>query len=111
MIDLDVTVRGDGTERIVHLEGTCDIASAPQLRERLTTLRPPDVRNVILELSDLEFIDSTGLGLILGALRRMREAGGTLRVVGAQGAVLRVLEITDLDKVIPMFPDLESARA
>jgi anti-anti-sigma regulatory factor len=48
---------------------------------------------------------------MLGALRRLREAGGSFRMAGAQGAVLRVLEITDLDKVIPMDPNLEAARA
>ena len=110
MNDLDISVRGEGNARVVHLEGTCDLASAPQLREALTELRPPDVSQIIVELSALEFIDSTGLGLILGALRRLREAGGSLRIAGAQGAVLRVLEITDLDKVIPMYPDLATAR-
>ena len=111
MNDLDVTVRGDGTQRTVHLEGTCDLASAPQLREKLLELRPPAVRDLVIDVSGLEFIDSTGLGLLLGAMRRLREAGGTFGLAGATGAVLRVLEITDLDKVFPLFPDIESARS
>jgi anti-sigma B factor antagonist len=111
MNDLDITIRGDGTERTVHLEGTCDLASAPQLREKLTELRPPAVKDLIVDVSGLEFIDSTGLGLLLGAMRRLRESGGSLSIAGATGGVLRVLEITDLDKVIPLFPDIESARA
>ncbi len=111
MTDLDVTVVGEGTDRTIHIEGTCDLASAPKLREALIELRPPDVLHVIVEVSGLEFIDSTGLGLLLGALRRLKEAGGSLKIAGAQGAVLRVLEITDLDKVIPLFADLDAARA
>jgi anti-sigma B factor antagonist len=111
MNDLDITVRGEGAERTVHLEGTCDLASAPQLREKLAELRPPTVRSVVIDVSGLEFIDSTGLGLLLGAMRRLREAGGSLALAGAAGGVLRVLEITDLDKVFPLFPDIESARA
>jgi anti-sigma B factor antagonist len=108
--DLDITVHGDGTERTIHLEGTCDLASAPKLRETLSELRPPDVLHIVVDASGLEFIDSTGLGLLLGSLRRLKEAGGSLKIAGAQGAVLRVLEITDLDKVIQLFPDLDSAR-
>jgi anti-sigma B factor antagonist len=101
--DLDITVRGEGKERTLHLEGTCDLASAPHLRETLTELRPPEVLHVTVEVGGLEFIDSTGLGLLLGTLRRLKEAGGSMQIAGAQGAVRRVLEITDLDKVIPLI--------
>jgi len=111
MNDLDITIHGEGAERTVHLEGTCDLASAPQLREKLAELRPPTVRSLVIDVSGLDFVDSTGLGLLLGAMRRLREAGGSLALAGATGSVLRVLEITDLDKVFPLFPDIESARA
>ena len=112
MTDLDITIRGDGMDRTMHLEGTCDLASAPKLRATLLTeLRPPNALHVVVDVSGLEFIDSTGLGLLLGALRRLREAGGSLKIAGAQGGVLRVLEITDLDKVFPLYPDLDSARS
>src|SRR3954466_1166466 len=111
MIDLDVTVKGEDETRVVHLEGTCDLASAPKLKEALTEIRPPAVMHIVIDVSGLEFVDSTGLGLMLGALRRLREAGGTLKIAGATGAVLRVLEVTDLDKVIPLFPDVETARS
>jgi anti-sigma B factor antagonist len=111
MIDLDITVNGEGAERVLHLEGTCDLASAPKFKEVLTGLRPPGVKSIVIDVSGLEFVDSTGLGLMLGALRRLRESGGTLKIAGAHGAVLRVLEVTDLDKVIPLFPDVETARS
>jgi anti-sigma B factor antagonist len=51
---------------------------------------------------DLDFIDSTGLGVIVGALRRIREGGGELTLAGARGAVQRVLEVTRLDQAIPL---------
>ena len=111
MLDLEINVAGEGTERVVRLGGTCDIASAPKLKETLVSLRPPDVRSVVIDVTELEFVDSTGLGLMLGALRRQREGGGELKIAGAQGAVLRVLEVTDLDKVIPLYPDVAAAQA
>ena len=102
---MDLTIRVDesGTTRVVHLSGSCDLASAPGLRQTLHGLTPPEVQDVILDVTALEFIDSTGLGVVLGAMRRLREGGGSLSIAGADGIVRRVLEITDLDKVIPMI--------
>ena len=101
-MDLTIAVDADGTTRIIRMEGSCDLATAPRLRQTLQPLVPPEVNEVVLDVSALEFIDSTGLGVVLGAMRRLREGGGTLRIAGANGIVRRVLEITDLDKVIPL---------
>ena len=101
-MDLTINVTENGTNRVVRLEGSCDLATAPNLRQTLQPLTPPDVQELTLDVSQLEFIDSTGLGVVLGAMRRLREGGGTLRISGAHGIVKRVLEITDLDKVIPL---------
>ena len=97
-----IEVEGNGTSRTVKLHGECDIASAPGLREVLRPLIPPEVTQLTVDVSGLDFIDSTGLGVIVGALRRLREAGGDLAVSGAKGAVLRVLEVTRLDRAIPL---------
>jgi anti-anti-sigma factor len=70
----------------------------------LAVINPPDVIDVLLDVSDVDFMDSTGLGIVLGLLRRLREGGGSLKIAGAHGAVRRLLELTELDKVIPMVP-------
>jgi anti-anti-sigma factor len=101
-VDLIIRMDEDGTRRNIKLEGSCDLATAPRLRQALHGLVPPHVDEVVLDVSDLDFIDSTGLGVVLGAMRRLREGGGTLTISGAKGIVRRVLEITDLDKVIPL---------
>jgi anti-sigma B factor antagonist len=97
-----VDVDGSGSARTVKLRGECDISSAPHLREVLRPLVPPEVTQLTVDVNGLDFIDSTGLGVIVGALRRLREAGGDLTMTGAQGAVRRVLEVTRLDKAIPL---------
>ena len=107
-MDLSIRITENGTSRVVRLEGTCDLATAPDLRNALQPLIPPGIDEVVIDVSGLEFIDSTGLGVILGAMRRLREGGGQLRIAGAAGTVRRVLEITDLDKVIPLV-DAEPA--
>lgn len=101
-MDLSIRVDESGTRRTVKLEGSCDLATAPRLRQALHALVPPDVDEVVLDVSELDFVDSTGLGVVLGAMRRLREGGGSLSIAGAHGIVRRVLEITDLDKVIPL---------
>ena len=101
-MDLSIRVDENGTTRHVRLSGSCDLATAPALRQTLHGLTPPEVHDVVLDVSELEFIDSTGLGVVLGAMRRLREGGGSLAIAGATGIVRRVLEITDLDKVIPL---------
>jgi len=103
MTDLTIRIEGAGAERTVHLEGTCDLATVPELRQALMPLGPPDVTRLVVNVSQLEFCDSTGLGTILGALRRLREGGGEFAIAGAQGTVLRLLEITGLDRVVPLL--------
>jgi len=87
------------------------MATAPRLQEHLQPLRPPEVTEVVLDLSSLDFLDSTGIAVIVGALKRLREGGGELRVAGASGPVATVFETTGLDRVIPMYPDAGSAHA
>jgi anti-sigma B factor antagonist len=65
-------------------------------------LAPPEVKRLVINVSELEFCDSTGLGTMLGALRRMREGGGEFSIAGAHGTVLRLLQITGLDSIVPL---------
>jgi anti-sigma B factor antagonist len=101
-MDLRVNVIGESSSCTVHLDGTCDLATAPALREALASINPPEVTDVLLDVSDVDFMDSTGLGVVLGLLRRLREANGQLKIAGAHGPVRRLLVITELDKVIPL---------
>ena len=104
MSDLQIRIEAAGTKRVVYLEGTCDLATVPDLRQALMPLGPPEVMELLVDVSLLEFCDSTGLGTMLGALRRMREGGGEFGIAGASGTVLRLLEITGLDAVVPLVP-------
>jgi anti-sigma B factor antagonist len=101
-MELQITIDSEGGQRTVRLEGECDLASAPVLREALRPMVPPEVSEVVIDASQLEFIDSTGLGVILGAHRRLTESGGVLKIAGAKGGVQRVLRVTGLDRAIPI---------
>lgn len=88
---------------VVRLRGELDVAGAPELREVLYPLLERG-NGVVVDCSALEFVDSTGLGVIIGAHKAARERDGALRIRGATGAVAKVLDITGLDEILPIDP-------
>lgn len=95
--DVAVGSGGQDGEWIVVVEGEIDVATSPRLRKELTSLMERGARRIILDLGAMTFIDSSGLGVLVGALRRLREQGGDAIVLrGLQEPVRRVFEITGL---------------
>ncbi len=94
---------------IVSATGEIDLATAPALRERLEACidRGPEV--VVVDLLGVTFMDSTALGVLVGALKRCRQAGGSMRIVVADPRVLKVFEITGLTELFSMFATLDEA--
>lgn len=78
------------------------MASAPALQETLQSLRPPDVTVVVVDASELDFLDSAGLGVLAASYKRLHEDGGQFSISEATEPVRRVLEVSGLDKVIPI---------
>jgi anti-sigma B factor antagonist len=101
--DLSIDVRGTGAERTVVLEGALDLATVPKLKQVLQGLGPPEITRLVVDVGALDFCDSTGLGTMLGALRRMREGNGDFAIAGASGTVMRLLEVTGLDEIVPLI--------
>jgi len=104
---LDVAVSaGDDRERVVTLSGELDAATARDVRESLTELiatAPGTV--VVLDLHELEFIDSTGLGLLVGAQKQARDAGRDLVLGSPRRPVYRALEVAGLVDLFDIRPN------
>jgi anti-sigma B factor antagonist len=94
---------------VVSVFGEVDVATSPDLRERLVQLIGDGANRLVLDLEGVDFLDSTGLGTIIGALKRARTHGGDLRLVCTQARVTRLFEITGLDKAVPLQPSLDAA--
>ncbi|HVW16900.1 MAG TPA: STAS domain-containing protein [Solirubrobacteraceae bacterium] len=95
--------------RVVALAGELHLSTAPELRARLSrviSLRPPAL---IVDLSGVEFIDSTGLSVLLGALRRVERSGGRLALVAGSATVMRLFHITRLDETFAICATREEA--
>jgi anti-sigma B factor antagonist len=106
---LETGDRGDLT--VVTVKGEVDLHTAPSLKESVADLVSSGRSRIAVDLSGVEFMDSTGLGVLIGALKRCREAGGSLALVSPREPVLKVLAITGLDKVFSIHTDVEQASS
>ena len=98
--------RSDGDWMVVYLQGEVDLASAPQVRRGIYELIDQGHHRIAVDLTAVDFMDSTGLGVLIGALKRLREADGALVLAGIRPAVSRVFEITGLDRIFTIHGSL-----
>lgn len=108
--DLSIHVRTtEAGPQVVELAGTLDIATSPTVRGALVEAFERGVHKMIVDLSGLEFIDSTGLGALIGGQRRAKEKGGSIALVVPEGQILRLFRITGLLRTFECYPSLEAA--
>jgi anti-sigma B factor antagonist len=93
---------------ILAVEGEVDLATAPVLRSALVELSERETRRIVIDLSEVTYMDSTGLGVLVGAQRRL-PAGGMIVVAGAQPAVRDLFALTGLDRNFGLFSTAEEA--
>ena len=103
----EVTI-GDGAEpTVVHVEGDLDTFSAAQLRAAfVSSIGRGDV---VVDISAVPFMDSAGLGALIGGIRRLREAGAAVAVCSARASVSRLLHTTGFDRIVPITGSLTDA--
>ena len=82
---------------------------AKQVEWNLSELLVAGVKKIIFDLALVDGIDSTGVGIIVMCQAKLQKAGGSLRVAGAQGIVLETLQMTHVDRLVPMFPTAKEA--
>jgi anti-sigma B factor antagonist len=110
-MELSLSARAAEDYLVLDVAGEIDVYTAPQLRERLIALVEGGARHVIVNLDRVEFLDSTGLGVLVGALKRLRGVGGELYLVCDQERLLKIFRITGLDRVFSMYASVEAATA
>ena len=110
-MELSLATRTVGEHTVLEVGGEVDVYTAPRLRERLLELIDGGVRQVIVDLGRVDFLDSTGLGVLVGGLKRVRAHEGSLRLVCNQERILKIFRITGLTKVFPIHTSVEEAVA
>lgn len=108
-VGFSVTVEDDGDPVVIRVEGDLDSFTAAGLRQAFGRVlgRP----GTIVDISEVPFVDSSGLGALLGGIRRVREAGGTVAVCCATTSVLRLLSLTGMDRAVTVAATAAEARA
>jgi anti-sigma B factor antagonist len=94
---------------VLQITGEVDVYTAPQLREQVVELVNSGVRHIIADLRGVDFLDSTGLGALVGSLKRLRTHDGSFKVVASGGQTLRIFQITGLTRAFALHPSVLDA--
>ena len=110
-MDLTLTTREADGKTIVAVGGEIDVYTAPRLRDKITELVADGSYHLIVDMQAVEFLDSTGLGVLVGALKKVRQHDGSLELVCTQDRLLKIFRITGLAKVFVIHESAEAALA
>ncbi len=108
-MELTLSSREVGDRTVVEVGGEVDVYTAPKLDAELTSLVGSGKSVIVVDFSGVEFLDSTGLGVLVKALKHVKEAGGSLSVVATSERIIKVFRITGLDAAIPLHDTVDSA--
>lgn len=107
-LGLDIDRRGDWT--VLTVSGEVDVATAPSLRRRAAEVLDSGANRLVVDMTPVEFIDSSGLGVLIGVLKRVREADGDLVLVSPHERTMRLFDITGLTEVFEIVSTLDAVE-
>ena len=99
----------DDATHVIELGGEVDLYTAPEFKERMVELIESGKKQIVVDLSKATFIDSTTLGVLVGGVKRLRPAGGSLTLVCTDDNITKIFEITGLDRVFPIHGSRDEA--
>jgi anti-sigma B factor antagonist len=106
-LELETTQR-DGVA-VLSLRGEIDVYTAPRMRQAIVDLVDAGSHNIVIDMEKVDFLDSTGLGVLVEGLKRVRTRGGSLSLVVTQDKIVKIFDITGLNKAFPIHASLEEA--
>jgi len=109
-MESDITHRQDGVA-VLALKGKLNMVSAPVVRESITSLVADGHSRVVVDLAEVPFLDSSGLGALIAGLKSARQAGGDLRIAAPSEQTRLVLRLTNMERVLTPYDTPEEAFA
>lgn len=100
---LQIRVTEDGSDCVAHLRGELDVSTSPHLRAEMLDLIEDGCRTLVIDMSELAVIDSTGLGVLVGVMKRVLQHGGEMRLRSPRPTARKVFDITGLDRVFAII--------
>ena len=104
---MEYQTRNEAGIAIVDLNGEIDVSHAPHLRKKFIGLLENDTKQLLINMSEVIYIDSAGLSVLIAAHRKAHDTGGSFGLINPQQPVRQVLNITGMDKVIQIFSTVE----
>ncbi len=98
-----------GTHVVLTPEGKFNLVAAPALKARIDDLVADGKAHLVVDLHAVDFIDSSGLGALIGGLKSARQRGGDLRIAAPGDQVRAVLKLTNLDRILSPYPTVDDA--
>lgn len=108
-MELDIKVACEGTSCRITVSGEVDVYTSPMLKAHIVDAIDAGCTDLVVDLEGVGFIDSSGLGVLVSGLRRVKERSGSMRLVCTKDSILKIFRITGLDKVFPVFATAEEA--
>ena len=103
------TIDGGASAVVIAVHGQADLHTAPELRNAMTAALDAGATGLVVDLSEASFIDSMTLGVLLGAVKRLRPSGGKVTIVCTDPHIRRIFEITLLDRVFSLHASRDDA--
>lgn len=108
-MDLKIDIGEKNGVVVLKLDGEVDVYTAPKLKSRLVDLVDQGKFKIVVDLEEVDFMDSSGLGVLVGGLKRVRSHDGAIALVCTQENILKIFRITGLVKVFPIFENQDQA--
>ena len=108
-VELNVSTASQEGHAVVTATGELDLYTAPRLQNALAGLLRDQPGHVVVDMSGIDFCDSTGMNVLLSAHKRLKERGGTLELAAPRPAVKRILQVTGLDSVFTVTDAVPAA--
>jgi anti-sigma B factor antagonist len=102
-MDLEVEATRGEQGSVIGLRGEIDVYTAPLLRQKIVDVVDEGAVNLVIDMSSVDFLDSTGLGVLVQGLRRVKMRGGSLSLVITQDKIRKIFDITGLNQAFPIF--------
>jgi anti-sigma B factor antagonist len=109
--DFSLSEDTDQDAHVIAVSGEVDIFTAPELKRAIGTAIDEGARRIVVDLTDTRFLDSTALGVLIGAVKRLRLVDGRMMIVNTEASTAKTFEITGLDQIFEIVAAREEAVA
>jgi anti-sigma B factor antagonist len=106
-LDVETSIRGETT--VLTLRGEIDVYTAPRLRQAIVDIVDGGAQRLVVDMEKVDFLDSTGLGVMVEGLKRMKGRDGTLSVVATHDKIVKIFDITGLNKAFSIYRSVDEA--